>query len=207
MSSDMMATPPDGWRLQSTTNRQGSGGTVERFPDNFHPDDIVEEGGVQYHVDGVRTAGEWLPNAERRFQRRAREVYEERLRFGVAREQARLDLPMSVYIKVVWKIDLHNLLHFLALRMDAHAQQEICAYAEVIGREIVAPLFPLTWEAFCQYRLEAITLTALDIEAIRRRETLVSYDEADPTDQRVVFGHIENGRERDECRRNWSGSA
>ena len=55
--------------------------------------------------------------------------YQERLDRGVAREQARKDLPLSTYTEAYWKIDLHNLLHFLALRMDAHAQQEIRDYA------------------------------------------------------------------------------
>ncbi len=74
---------------------------------------------------------------------------------GVAREQARKDLPLCTYTEAYWKMDLHNLLHFLALRMDSHAQKEIRDYATVIGREIVARWVPLTWEAFEDYRLDA----------------------------------------------------
>ena len=59
---------------------------------------------------------------------------------GGSREQARKDLPLATYTEAYWKIDLHNLLHFLELRMDAHAQWEIRQYAETMGREIVAPL-------------------------------------------------------------------
>ena len=57
----------------------------------------------------------------------------------MAREQARKDLPLSTYTEAYWKIDLYNLLHFLSLRMDAHAQQEIRDYASAIGEQIVAP--------------------------------------------------------------------
>lgn len=77
-----------------------------------------------------------------------RKVYEGRLKAGVAREQARKDLSLSTCTEAYWKIDLHNLLHFLQLRMDAHAQQEIREYANVIGYKIVSQWCPLTWEAF-----------------------------------------------------------
>ena len=89
---------------------------------------------------------------EAALQQQARAVYQKRLEQGVAREQARKDLPLSTYTEAYWKIDLHNLLHFLELRMDAHAQFEIRQYAETMGREIVAPLLPLVWEAFLDYR-------------------------------------------------------
>ena len=95
-------------------------------------------------------------------------MYEERIAAGVAREQARKDLPLSTYTEAYWKIDLHNLLHFLALRMDAHAQYEIRSYATTIGERIVQPLFPLAWEAFVDYRLEAMALTRLERDVIRR---------------------------------------
>ena len=63
---------------------------------------------------------------------------------------------MSLYTEWYWKIDLHNLLHFLHLRMDVHAQWEIRQYALTIGEEIVHPLFPLVWEAFEDYRVAAM---------------------------------------------------
>ncbi len=129
-------TAPAAWRSQSRDNRQGSGEPL----------------------DGP--VGTALSAAEERFQRLARDLYEERLRSGVAREQARKDLPLSTYTEAYWKIDLHNLLHFLELRMEDHAQQEIREYARTIGRRIVAAWCPLTWEAFCDYRLAALTLSA-----------------------------------------------
>src|SRR5512141_1588779 len=131
-------TAPDAWRLQTSANRQGSSGTL------------------------VLADGERLTASEDELQRRAREVYDARIAAGVAREQARKDLPLSTYTEAYWKIDLHNLLHFLELRMDLHAQQEIRAYAEVIGRELVKPLFPLVWEAFEDYQVQSLELSRLD---------------------------------------------
>ena len=89
----------------------------------------------------------------------------------VAREQARKDLPLSTYTEAYWKIDLHNLLHFLSLRMDAHAQQEIREDANVIGSEIVARWCPVVWEAFRDYRLEGMALTRTEKEIVRAMTT------------------------------------
>jgi thymidylate synthase (FAD) len=86
----------------------------------------------------------------------------------VAREQARKDLPLSNYTEAYWKIDLHNLFHFLRLRMDDHSQREIREYATTIGDEIVSKLFPQAWEAFVDYRLEALILSRLDVGVIQR---------------------------------------
>ncbi len=77
-------------------------------------------------------------------------------------------MPLSTYTESYWKIDLHNLLHFLALRMDTHAQYEIRSYATAIGEQILQPLFPLVWEAFVDYRLEAMSLSRLERELISR---------------------------------------
>ncbi|HKW51770.1 MAG TPA: FAD-dependent thymidylate synthase, partial [Candidatus Eisenbacteria bacterium] len=89
-----------------------------------------------------------------------------RLAAGVAREQARKDLPLSTYTEAYWKIDLHNLLHFLSLRMDDHAQNEIRAYSKLIGEEIVAKWVPVVWEAFLDYRLHALSLSRIEFEII-----------------------------------------
>ncbi len=135
-------TAPDAWRLQSTSNRQGSTGVLPA------------------------EAGARLSEDEGEFLARARAVYEGRLAAGVAREQARKDLPLSTYTEAYWKADLHNLLHFIDLRMDAHAQEEIRAYATVIGEEIVARWVPVTWEAFLDYRKRALMLSSLEIELV-----------------------------------------
>jgi thymidylate synthase (FAD) len=171
------------WRTQATQNRQGSGESL--------PADV----------------GADLTQAEAEFLDAARKLYERRIELGVAREQARKDLPLSTYTEAYWKIDLHNLLHFLALRMDPHAQWEIRQYAQTMGDEIVRPLFPLVWEAFVDYRLEGMFLTRIDREVIQRlvarladegraRATLDDLMAVQP----AQWAEMKRSRERDECR-------
>ena len=135
-------TQPDEWRLQSEINRQGS------------------EGGVDADI------GERLTARETQTQDFLKEIYEERIELGVAREQARKDLPLSTYTEAYWKIDLHNLLHFLNLRMDHKAQLEIRQYAETIGQEIVQKWVPMAWEAFMDYRHGSVTLSSDEVEVL-----------------------------------------
>ena len=135
----------DQWRIQSTTNRQGSEGVLAAY------------------------FGKPLSTAVQRYTEDARRIYEYLLKNDVAREQARRHLPLCTYTEAFWKIDLHNLLHFLRLRMASDAQQEIREYADTI-HDIVAPLFPFTFEAFADYRLDAIQLTAVDIAAIKNND-------------------------------------
>ena len=113
-----------------------------------------------------RGQGESLTACERTLQELARHTYEARLAAGVAREQARKDLPLSTYTEAYWKVDLHNLLHFLQLRMDDHAQEEIRAYAALIGEEIAARWVPIVWEAFNDYRRRALRLSRLEVEVV-----------------------------------------
>ncbi len=84
---------------------------------------------------------------------------------GIARELARSILPVSLYTQWIWKIDLHNLMHFLALRLDSHAQYEIRVYAEAMARFTKAWV-PLAWEAFTDYRLESTNLSRLELRAL-----------------------------------------
>ena len=85
--------------------------------------------------------------------------------YGMARELARINLPLSAYTEFYWKIDLHNLFHFLRLRADAHAQKEIRVYADAIC-EFVKGWCPDAYEAFVDYRLQAVTLSRMEIEAL-----------------------------------------
>lgn len=136
-------TAPSEWRLQARGNRQGSEGFLDA------------------------AAGAGLSEREKEIQDLSRRVYQERLEAGVAREQARKDLPLSTYTEAYWKVDLHNLLHFLALRMDDHAQEEIRAYARLIGEGIVSRWCPITWEAFRDYRYESLVLSRLELDLLR----------------------------------------
>lgn len=84
---------------------------------------------------------------------------------GISRELARINLPLSTYTQWYWKIDLHNLLHFLFLRLDEHAQWEIQQYAKVMA-EMVKVVCPMAWEAFVDYRLQAVRLSLPELEAL-----------------------------------------
>jgi thymidylate synthase (FAD) len=86
---------------------------------------------------------------------------------GLARELARMNLTLNTYTQWYWKIDLHNLLHFLSLRADAHAQYEIRVYAEAM-LETVKAWVPVAYKAFLDYRLGAVTLSAQMLAAVRR---------------------------------------
>jgi thymidylate synthase (FAD) len=86
---------------------------------------------------------------------------------GLARELARMNLTLNTYTQWYWKIDIHNLLHFLSLRGDAHAQYEIRAYAEVM-LETVRRWLPITYAAFVNYRLGAYELSASALAVVKR---------------------------------------
>jgi thymidylate synthase (FAD) len=87
---------------------------------------------------------------------------------GLARELARMNLPMNIYTQWYWKTDLHNLFHFLRLRADAHAQFEIRVYAEEIAR-VTKDWVPLAYAAFEDYRMGGVTLSAKAIAVLKRR--------------------------------------
>ena len=176
-------TSTDQWRTQAESNRQGSGAPLS--------DEL----------------GRKLTDQETELQNQMRSVYQERIDAGVAREQARKDLPLATYTEAYWKIDLHNLLHFLALRMDSHAQQEIRDYATAIGEKIVAPLFPIAWEAFQDYRMQSTFLTRLDTGVIQRlTANAAAAGTAPPFSQEAFlaaqdpkWADLKRSRERDEC--------
>jgi thymidylate synthase (FAD) len=88
-------------------------------------------------------------------------------RDGLARELARMDLTLNTYTQWYWKIDLHNLMHFLSLRADAHAQYEIRVYAEEMLKVLKAWV-PATYEAFIDYRVGGAALSAKDLAVVRR---------------------------------------
>ncbi len=92
--------------------------------------------------------------------------YKEMLDKGVAREIARINLPLSTYTEWYWKIDLHNLLHFIRLRLDAHAQYEIRVFAEAIA-EMLKIIVPLTWEAFEDFTLYNINFSRKEIDVLK----------------------------------------
>ncbi|HAE74992.1 MAG TPA: FAD-dependent thymidylate synthase [Alphaproteobacteria bacterium] len=107
------------------------------------------------------------------------EHYEEMLNFneqgkildenkkGLTRELARMNLTLNTYTQWYWKIDLHNLMHFISLRLDQHAQYEIRVYAQVM-LDCLKKWTPITYEAFCQHRLGAIVVSQSGKEIIKK---------------------------------------
>ncbi len=87
---------------------------------------------------------------------------------GLARELARMNLPTNIYTQWYWKVDLHNLFHFLRLRADSHAQYEIRTYADTMC-EIVKDWVPAAYEAFEDYRLGSVNLSGRAVEVLKRR--------------------------------------
>jgi thymidylate synthase (FAD) len=92
--------------------------------------------------------------------------YSEFLENDVSREIARINLPLSTYTEWYWKIDLHNLFHFLRLRMDSHAQYEFRVYGKAIA-DIISEIVPLAYEAFSDYTLNSVTLSKAEISALK----------------------------------------
>lgn len=130
-------------RTQSATNRQASADAT---------------------IDTSRAAE--MATLFRRDQRELYAHYQTALDAGVAREVARINLPLSLYTEWYWKIDLHNLLHFLALRMDAHAQPEIRVFAEAMST-FVKMRVPLTWDAFEEFRLGGAKFSQSELKILR----------------------------------------
>lgn len=171
-------TRPTEWRSQSTANKQGSANALEQ------------------------SIGATLSADEATFQAAARTLYEDRLAAGVAREQARKDLPLSTYTEAYWKTDLHNLFHFLALRMDPHAQFEIRQYAEIIGRRIVSVWCPAAWAAFEDYRMQAVSWSRIEARVIRAMVAGNQEDALSVVREEGLLGAagepLKRNRERDE---------
>ena len=143
MNDDFYVPAADSIALQSTDNKQG------RNPD---PVDAAT-------AERIRSA---LTDA----QRRAYDEYTELLETGIARELARVNLPLALYTEWYWQIDLHNLFHFLELRLDPHAQAEIREYAKVM-LEIARAVCPVATRAFEDHIAGGTTFSRTEFAALR----------------------------------------
>jgi flavin-dependent thymidylate synthase len=159
---DEMATvEPTAWRAQSTTNKQGSAGFVTEWSE----DQKSSTGPHEEYVNNT-SIGKYLSKRQHELQTHAEDVYLERLDFGVAREQARMDLPLSNYTELYLSVDAHNLMAFLSLRLDPHAQQEIRELAACMEK-IFKDWLPVTHQAFLDYRVNAMSLSAQELKALQ----------------------------------------
>ena len=146
----------DDVKPQSQSNNQGRHGEIEKDLKKHYLSLIKENAKINFssykHLLNVNEDGE---------------IMDEK-RTGIARELARMVLPLSSYTQWYWKIDLHNLMHFLALRFDDHAQYEIQVYAKVM-LDLMKKWVPLTYDAFTRNRVNSLTLSSEAIEYLKMR--------------------------------------
>lgn len=183
LDNEFYVPEPKHLAAQSKSNRQGRGDVLEG-----------EEAAAVLHLlrcESLRAYDDYLmllndpldgPNPHRQ---------------GLARELARMRLSLNFYTQWYWKIDLHNLLHFLSLRADDHAQYEIRAYAEVM-LNIVKLWCPQVYEAFRKYRMDSVTVSASVLKII---QLLVHYSPvSDDMLEQEIKAHGISKREWEEIR-------
>ena len=142
LKNEFYIPQPEQIKTQNTINKQGSDAPFEITEANDILHDMENE---QFH-DAASYSG--------------------RIQKGVSKEIARINLPVSTYTEWYWKIDLKNLLHFLKLRLDPHAQWEIQQYGLAMA-EIVKEKLPMVWEAFEDYQLNAVKFTRDEIRCLQ----------------------------------------
>jgi thymidylate synthase (FAD) len=143
-------------RTQSTTNRQGRGDLLAD-DEADHVLELLREDAMRAYAHYAEMLNE-DPDGK--------PVDEGRQ--GFARELARMNLPLSFYTQWYWKVDLHNLMHFLRLRADAHAQHEIKVYADVLIEQVMKRWVPMATAAFENYRLGGVQLSAQQLEVVQQ---------------------------------------
>ncbi|UCG63322.1 MAG: FAD-dependent thymidylate synthase [Candidatus Zixiibacteriota bacterium] len=150
MKEEFYLPEPQDIRYQSQVNKQGRS-------DEEVPDELKHQ-----LLDYLKSS-----------QTEAFENYMEFVDKGLARELARINLPLSLYTEWYWKIDLHNLFHFLRLRMDPHAQYEFQQYAKVMAK-IVRTVCPMAFEAFMDYSVNALYFSGTELKILKK--TLLAGD-------------------------------
>ncbi|QQA41630.1 FAD-dependent thymidylate synthase [Pelagovum pacificum] len=138
-------------------------------PDALAAQSVVNNQGRGEALSGEEAARvlEWLKSDAGRAYDHYQEMISTEGQQGLARELARMNLPANIYTQWYWKVDLHNLFHFLRLRADAHAQYEIRVYAEAICA-MVKDWVPFAYSAFEDYRLGGAVLSARGLECVKR---------------------------------------
>ncbi|UOA26432.1 FAD-dependent thymidylate synthase [Pseudosulfitobacter sp. DSM 107133] len=138
-------------------------------PDHLNAQSVVNNQGRGALLEGEEAAR--VLDILKADSNRAYDHYEQMIsedgQSGLARELARMNLPANIYTQWYWKVDLHNLFHFLRLRADAHAQYEIRVYADAIAK-VVADWVPAAFGAFEDYRMGGAQLSAKGLECVRR---------------------------------------
>ena len=155
MDKEFYVPAPEQLAAQSTLNRQGRGGTLEGA-EAQRVLDLLKE-------DATRAYGHY---EEMLNEDVVGNVVDEN-KTGLARELARMNLSLNFYTQWYWKIDLQNLMHFLSLRADAHAQYEIRVYAEAM-LDMLKAWVPITYQAFMDYRVGGAALSSKGLDVVKR---------------------------------------
>jgi len=156
---------PEDLAKQSTANRQGRGAVLDH-EQSLRVLDLLKEDAARAYEHYEQLLDESPPENG------------DPGGFGLARELARMDLPVNLYTQMYWKIDLHNLFHYLSLRADARAQYEIRLYADAM-LEVVKSWVPLAYDAFMDYRMGAAQLSAKGLAVVRRLARGEKVEQAD----------------------------
>jgi thymidylate synthase (FAD) len=178
LDNEFYVPEPAQLAAQSRSNRQGRGDVLEG-EEAVRVLDILREDAARNYAD---------------YQEMLNEDDEGNVidpgRAGLARELARMNLPLNIYTQWYWKTDLHNLMHFLSLRADAHAQYEIRVYAEAM-MDTVRAWVPLTAEAFEDYRLGGCQLSRAALDVVKRllagEEVAVESSDLSPREWRELM--------------------
>ena len=148
---------PEHMSTQSTTNKQGRGSNLSKKDTEKFIKILKDDADRNYkHYENMLNENQ------------SGKIIDDN-KAGLTRELARINLTLNTYTQWYWKIDLHNLLHFLYLREDSHAQYEIQAYAEIILNKIVKRWVPHTYSAFKEFQLESYNLSKTAIEVIKKK--------------------------------------
>ncbi len=166
LDNEFYIPAPEHIAIQSSTNRQGRGEVLDRA-EAMRVQEILRDDALRAYAHYEELLNEGPDGAPR-----------DDGRAQVARELARMNLSLNFYTQWYWKTDLHNLMHFLRLRADAHAQYEIRAYADVLT-DVLERWVPMTHSAFVDYRLGSTQISKQGMEALRRMlagETVTAKD-------------------------------
>jgi thymidylate synthase (FAD) len=142
----MLFYTPSAEQLQTQSRQNNQGRSGNPVSDASYAEALKRWNAIR---EGSRSAYEWMTGED------------------IARELARIDLPLSTYTQWYWKIDLHNLLHFLKLRVDTHAQWEIQEYGRVMAG-MLKRVAPLSYEAFIDYDVCGARLSRMELDALRK---------------------------------------
>lgn len=187
------------WVRHRTANINEYSGRYSEMVDQFYlpePDAIKQQAKNNKQGRGEDMSGEVKQRAREILAagyRRQYDDYRELLRLGVALELARIALPIANYTEWYWKIDFHNLMHFLRLRLDSHAQYEIRVYGDAMAK-IISEAFPMSFRAFEDYQLYAISFSRLELDILSQHQWPMSVEKLTC----VVTEGIRNKREQEE---------